>query len=565
MPNYSSGYRFELPLDGERSGTWGQMMNTFMGTLLEDALSGGADVSMTSDANRTLTTASAPAQDEARRLVLNVTSTVSLTVTRDIIIPNSRKIYSIRNGTTGAQAIRAVTSTSTISVTIPNGARRFIFCDGTNTYDMFTDLPTGASVQGVPIVTTTASQTLTNKTLDTPVITSPTLTVRDNVFTVQDELDNTKQARLQLSGVTTATTRTLTVPDTDGTLALIAATQNLTNKTLDNSNTLTVRDDRLTIQDSADTTKQVTLELSGLTTASTRIMSVADGNFTIGGRPMLGTSAATYSVTAADRGDMIVCYSGCTTVAFPNPAAVGATNNFYCTVYNNTGGNVTFTTAAGVFVVPSTGYPASYVLPNLMYATVTSDGTNWWIETPIPTDLSITTAKLAAAAVTPAKISQPFTQMTPRTMSGTQQDWTGIPSWANRITIGLVNASLNQNTYIRLQAGSGSVDQTNTYVTAVTNLSGWLWSGNGYGWDLTDGGSASGFYTGIVQLLHMGSNLWAFNVTATTPTLGPTLSSGSGYKTLSGALDRLRLTSYNGSGGQGTASFDAGTVTVYYE
>jgi hypothetical protein len=42
MPKYSSGYRFELPLDGAQSGTWGQMMNTFMGTLLEDALSGGA-------------------------------------------------------------------------------------------------------------------------------------------------------------------------------------------------------------------------------------------------------------------------------------------------------------------------------------------------------------------------------------------------------------------------------------------------------------------------------------------------------------------------------------------
>ncbi len=43
----------------------------------------------------------------------------------------------------------------------------------------------------------------------------------DDVFRVQDGGDNTKQLALQLLGLTTATTRTLTVPDADGTIALV--------------------------------------------------------------------------------------------------------------------------------------------------------------------------------------------------------------------------------------------------------------------------------------------------------------------------------------------------------
>lgn len=45
-------------------------------------------------------------------------------------------------------------------------------------------------------------------------------TFTDNTFRVQDNTDNTKQLAFELSGVTTATTRTLTIPDASGTIAL---------------------------------------------------------------------------------------------------------------------------------------------------------------------------------------------------------------------------------------------------------------------------------------------------------------------------------------------------------
>jgi hypothetical protein len=59
------------------------------------------------------------------------------------------------------------------------------------------------------------------------------LPVADTTSIVQGSVDNTKQIRFEVDGLTTGTTRVLTVPDTDLTIAGTAATQTLTNKTID--------------------------------------------------------------------------------------------------------------------------------------------------------------------------------------------------------------------------------------------------------------------------------------------------------------------------------------------
>lgn len=70
--------------------------------------------------------------------------------------------------------------------------------------------------------------TLSSLTLDN----SNTVTLKDTLFTLQDDGDTTKQLRFQLSSIATATIRTLTVPDISDTLVVLTATQALTNKTL---------------------------------------------------------------------------------------------------------------------------------------------------------------------------------------------------------------------------------------------------------------------------------------------------------------------------------------------
>ena len=76
------------------------------------------------------------------------------------------------------------------------------------------------TVEGVVVPTISSTSTLTNKSLS------------DSTTYFIDETDGTKKMQFQLSGITTATTRTLTVPNFDGTIATLAGTESLSNKTI---------------------------------------------------------------------------------------------------------------------------------------------------------------------------------------------------------------------------------------------------------------------------------------------------------------------------------------------
>lgn len=134
MPSsYTSSLRLVLPVTGELTGNWGDTVNTGLTNLVDAAIAGTAAVSMT-DANYTLTTAN-EAADEARQMFIKLTGT--LTATRNVVCPSVSKLYFVSNETTGSQSIVFKTSAGT-GITVQNGKRMALYCDGTNVVEAFT-------------------------------------------------------------------------------------------------------------------------------------------------------------------------------------------------------------------------------------------------------------------------------------------------------------------------------------------------------------------------------------------------------------------------------------------
>ena len=91
MASTYSNLKIELIGTGEQQGTWGTTTNTNLGTALEEAIVGRGTANFTTDADLTLTLTNSNATQVARNFVLNVTSGVSLTATRNLIVPTIEK------------------------------------------------------------------------------------------------------------------------------------------------------------------------------------------------------------------------------------------------------------------------------------------------------------------------------------------------------------------------------------------------------------------------------------------------------------------------------------------
>lgn len=167
-------------------------------------------------------------------------------------------------------------------------------------------------------VTTAGTQTLTNKTLDV----TNTVTLKDSLFTLQDDGDVTKQFQLQLSGITTGTTRTITVPDNSGTLVtLTGQTGNFSIAGSITSNDAT----QPQFVTPAGATNTGFLLLNGKTSGSFKILP-ADAT----------AQAVTLSIAAQT--------SGASTLTIPDQA--GVSSSFVLTTLAQTLTNKTFTSPA---------------------------------------------------------------------------------------------------------------------------------------------------------------------------------------------------------------------------
>ena len=147
------------------------------------------------------------------------------------------------------------------------------------------------------------------------------------------------------------------------------------------------------------------------------------------------------------------------------------------------------------------------------------------------------------------------------TTSGTSVDFTSIPSWVRRITVVFTSVSTSGTSPVQIQIGdSGGVETTSYTGTAVAVTSTNSLQIQSY----TSGAVLIGLLattvrSGSMAITNIDGNQWQFSSINTNDDVGY-LGWTSAIKTLSATLDRIRLTTVNG-----TDTFDAGLVNIIYE
>ena len=232
---YSTNLKIELMALGDQAGTWGTTTNTNIGTALEQAIVGYGNPNFPTDADLTITLTNSNTSQIARNFALNVTSSGSLTATRNLIVPTLEKSYLIRNNTTGSQSIVVKTSAGT-GVTVPNGTYLLVYVDGTNVVPQISQLPvlyggTGQTTytNGQLLIGNTTGSTLTKATLTagtgiTITNGSGAITIAGNTGTVTSVSGTGTVNGITLTGTVT-TTGSLTL---GGTLSGVSLTTQVT-------------------------------------------------------------------------------------------------------------------------------------------------------------------------------------------------------------------------------------------------------------------------------------------------------------------------------------------------
>jgi hypothetical protein len=177
-------------------------------------------------------------------------------------------------------------------------------------------------------------------------------------------------------------------------------------------------------------------------------------------------------------------------------------------------------------------------------------------------DNCITTAEIAGSAVTSAKLAQPMTLGTAQSASsGTAVDFTGIPSWAKRITVMFNGVSTSGTNTILVQAGSGTTQSTGYNSTCCGCISGvaqsLFASTSGF---IVYNDNAGDIRSGNLFINLLGSNIYTSSHNLGCVSARNVAFWGGGAVSLSGVLDRVRIST------TATDTFDgSGSINIMYE
>ena len=230
------------------------------------------------------------------------------------------------------------------------------------------------------------------------------------------------------------------------------------------------------------------------------------------------------------------------------------------------GGSVTLTAGAAAadttLTLPNTTGTVINTAPSTSGNVLTSNGTAWVSSAPagstVPSATAIGQVPFSTDGSTWSSTQKIVQGTAVASTSGTSIDFTGIPSWVKRVTVMMNGISSNGTSNFQIQIGSGSVVSTG-YLSQS-----WVSSGGGVitsGFIITSNNAAAYVWSGNAVLTLISSNTWMCTgaVAYVTGTSAGCLFAGNS-SSLSGALDRVRVTTVNG-----TDTFDAGSINIMYE
>ena len=156
MATYVNNLRLKEITTGDEDGTWGTSTNTNL-ELIADSLGYNTQDCFGSDGNQTTTVADGSAEP-ARALYFKVTSTATLSTTRELTIaPNTvSRVMWIENATTGSQTI-TIKQGSGATVNIPTGQTKVLYLDGAGSGAAVVDANANVAADGVTSVAGTGT------------------------------------------------------------------------------------------------------------------------------------------------------------------------------------------------------------------------------------------------------------------------------------------------------------------------------------------------------------------------------------------------------------------------
>ena len=143
--------------------------------------------------------------------------------------------------------------------------------------------------------------------------------------------------------------------------------------------------------------------------------------------------------------------------------------------------------------------------------------------------------------------------------SGTSIDFTGLPAWVKRVTVMFQGVSTSGTSNLLIQLGSGSITSSG-YSSVASQATGGATSTAGFITTVTLAAASASARYGQSTLTNITGNTWVVSGLNTPIDNSLVASISVGSIALAGVLDRVRITTVNG-----TDTFDAGTVNIIYE